>query len=58
MEKTSKNKWKNFKKTLRWRMQKKLQWNTKAHHYGVLAFDITRLERTGEWGQVRSKQNK
>ncbi len=36
MGKTSKKKWKNFKKTLK-RMEKKNQWNTKTQLYGLLS---------------------
>jgi len=36
MTKTSKSKWKIFKKTLR-RMEKKLQWNNKTQLYGLFS---------------------
>jgi hypothetical protein len=43
--KSFKKKWKSFKKTLR-KMEKKLQWNTKAHYYRVLPKGDTKLRRS------------
>jgi hypothetical protein len=45
MTKASKTKLKSFKKTLK-KWKRELQWNIKAHHYGVLPKGSTKLRRS------------